>query len=95
MPQMHKLSNYATTVATGDDGLTRVTYHSTVIVAFDASRVILNTGGWNTATTRRKMNQASRQFRLGYGVGRDKGESYVSLPDGRIVPLADGVEFAR
>jgi len=94
MPQMNALSPYATTIASCGD-LTCVTYHSTQIVAFDRHNVTLRTGGWDTVTTRRKMEQASHQFGLNYSVYRDKGESMVRLPDGRVVPLDREVTFAR
>lgn len=94
MPSMDKLSSYCTTIATDGDA-TRITYHRTPIVTFDADNVTLRTGGWDTVTTRRKMNQAARQFGLGFSVYRDKGESYVSEPSGRVVPLFDVVTFGR
>ena len=74
MPRMDRLSNYATTISERN-GNTCITYHETVIVEFDREHIILRTGGWDTVTTRRKMNQASRQFDLGYGVFRIKGET--------------------
>lgn len=95
MPRMDKLSNYATTVATGDDGLTRVTYHRTTVVSFNDETIILNNGGWDTTTTRRKMNQAANQFRLSYGVYRDKGETRVTLPDGSSVAFDGYLAFNR
>lgn len=78
MPQMHKLSNYKTTIETRA-GKTRIVYHSTCIVEFDEKQIILRTGGWDTVTTRRKMNQASRQFDLGFTVYRADGQSLVTL----------------
>ena len=67
MARMDKLSTYCTTIDQAGD-LTCITYHSTQIVAFDRHNVSLRTGGWDSVTTRRKMNQASTQFGLGYGV---------------------------
>lgn len=67
MPAMNRLSNYATTIASRN-GNTLITYHSTVIVEFDPDCVILRTGGYATVTTKRKMNQAARQFDLPYSV---------------------------
>lgn len=94
MPRMDKLSTYCTTIAQAGD-LTAVTYHKTQIVAFDSRNIVLRTGGWDSVTTRRKMNQAARQFGLNYGVYRDKGESYVRTPAGAVVPLTDEVVFVR
>ena len=94
MARMDKLSTYQTTIAAAGD-LTCITYHRTQIVAFDRHNIVLRTGGWDTATTRRKMNQASNQFGLRYSVYRDKGESYVRTPSGAIVPLTDEVIINR
>jgi len=94
MPRMDKLSSYCTTIATAGD-LTCITYHSTQIVAFDRHHITLRTGGWDTATTRRKMVQAARQFGLEFSVYRDKGESRVRLPDGHDVPLEAEMTFRR
>ena len=93
MPAMHKLSSYKTTVAQRD-GRTVVTYHSTPIVEWDADRIILRTGGWDTVTTRRKMQQAAHQFGLNFYVYREKGTTYVKNKVGRI-ELGDGVTIDR
>ena len=94
MPRMDKLRTNRTTIGQAGD-LTCITYHSTQIVAFDRHNVSLRTGGWDSVTTRRKMNQASTQFGLGYGVYRDKGESYVRTPAGDVLPLSDNMHFTR
>lgn len=77
MPRMDKLSNHATTIATGEDGSLQVVYHRTTIVAFNDAEIVLRMGGYDTVTTRRKMNQAAAQFRLPFTVYRDKGETYM------------------
>jgi len=94
MPRMNKLSTYCTTIAQAGD-LIVVTYRKTQIVAFDRRYISLRTGGWDSVTTRRKMNQAANQFGLGYSVYRDKGESYVRTPAGAVVPLTDELVFVR
>jgi hypothetical protein len=94
MPRMDKLSTYCTTIAQAGD-LIVVTYRKTQIVAFDRRYISLRTGGWDSVTTRRKMNQAANQFGLGYSVYRDKGESYVRTPAGAVVPLTDELVFVR
>ena len=94
MPRMNKLSPYATTI-NGRDGKTLITYHSTVIVEFDDKTITLRTGGWDSVTTRRKMNQAANQFGLPFGVHREKGESYVWVHNSRRIPLVDGMTLPR
>lgn len=77
MPRMDKLSSHATTIATGEDGSVQVVYHRTQIVRFTDDTITLCMGGYDTVTTRRKMNQAAAQFRLPFTVYRDKGETYM------------------
>ena len=90
----NKLSPYRTTVETDEQG-THVTYVSTRIVSWDANIITLRTDGWDTVTTRRKMNQASNQFSLGFGIYRRKGVTYVRTPHGDAFPLSDSFEMAR
>lgn len=73
----NKLSTYATTIA-ARDGNTVITYHSTAIVEFDADFITLRTGGYETVTTKRKMNQAANQFDLGYSVFQKRGIWFVN-----------------
>jgi len=94
MPAMNALSSYATTVA-GDATAMRVTYHSTVIVEWTDTTITLRTGGWDTVTTRRKMNQAANQFGLNFRVFCKDSETSVVRPDGATVTLRDGMTFAR
>lgn len=54
-----------------------VRYHNTDVVTYNAEKITLRTGGWKTVTTKLRMNQASRQFDLGYGVSQRKGVWYV------------------
>jgi len=77
MSQMYQLGTTATSVFTDDDGLTKVVYHATVVVKFNSNKIVLNTGGWSTATTKARMNQASNQFRLGYSVVQKAGRWFV------------------
>jgi len=65
-----------------------VVYRGTPIVSWTPDQVILNTGGWQSRTTKRKMNQASNQFGLGFGVYQVKGNWTVRQPDGQEVPYA-------
>lgn len=88
------LSTYCTTIAQVAD-LVCITYHKTQIVAFDRLNISLNTGGWDGVTTRRKMNQASNQFGLGYSVYRVKGETWVRTPCGNVSRLERDMTFAR
>lgn len=77
MPHMSKLSSYRTTVANSETHLI-VTYAETAIVIWSkkANTIKLDTGGWKTVTTKRKMNQTANQYGLGFGVRQERGEWY-------------------
>lgn len=88
----NKLSNYRTTwFDNGDHG--GVQYHQTNIVSWNGGKITLRSGGWESVTTKRKMNQASHQFNLGYGVFQKDWEWFVDLPNGETVPFVDGMTF--
>lgn len=77
----------------GDEG--RVIYRGTTVVYWDSSKIFLDTGGWKSATTKLRMNQASNQFGLGYGVYAKGGKWYVSYR-GRQIPFTGNVlELSR
>lgn len=79
MSRTNKLGKTATTVTQGPDGLC-VTYHQTNVVMVNKhGRITLDTGGWNSVTTKLRMNQASNQFGLGYQVYQNKGRWFVRL----------------
>lgn len=76
MSRMTEVGTHRTTVAT-TSGVTRVTYHNTVVVEFNNEEITLKTGGYETVTTKARMNQASNQFELGYQVYQRKNVWYV------------------
>jgi hypothetical protein len=93
MSQQYRLGTAHTTTATVN-GMTNVTYHSTVVVSFNEKKIVLNSGGWHTNTTKTRMNQASNQFALGYTVTQKDFGWYVSF-NGKIRDFADGMTLKR
>ena len=87
------LSSYATTVSFGGN-YTVVTYQSTQIVRFNSEEVLLNSGGFLSSTTKRKMNQASNQFHLGYQVYQEDFTWYVVFK-GETKLFNDGMILKR
>jgi hypothetical protein len=78
-----RLSKYKTKVERDVDGKAgRVTYHRTPIVEWSSQFITLRSGGWQSVTTKRKMNQASHQFGLGYSVFQRDFEWFVVTPHG-------------
>jgi hypothetical protein len=91
MGTMQKIGKTATSIRTNGKGVTSVRYHSTDVASFNDRWILLNTGGWWTATTKSRMNQTANQFGLGFAVFQVRGtwtvqthkpwngENYVSL----------------
>ena len=94
MPQTHTVRGRSTVVQLAADGLLhRVIYHQTSVVEWvPGEGMRLDSGGWRTYTTKLRMNQAARQFDLGYAVFSDRGTWYVmTFPSRAIIPFVDGM----
>lgn len=93
MKRNPKLAKKGNTKVTRDNG-TVVRLHQTDIVSISASGVIvLNSGGWHTVTTKRRMNEASQEFDLGFSVYAKKGDWYIDTPFDGTIDFFDGVRF--
>ena len=93
---MHnKLSNYRTTWTDRADGCGHVTYIKTEIVSWDNDTITLRHDGWDSVTTKRKMNQASNQFCLQFCVYQRNFEWFVDTPQGETLPFEDGMTIER
>ena len=95
MGQTQRVSGVATSIRRDQDGYTCVRYHQTDVVRFKDESIILNTGGWFTATTKVRMNQASNQFGLGFHVYQKSHEWFVRMEDGRVLRMTDGIDLCR
>jgi hypothetical protein len=62
----------------GDGIKTAIRYHDTDVVTIYSDCVVLNTGGWFTVTTKRRMNQASKEYNLGFSVWSKQGRWFVT-----------------
>ena len=89
---MSKLSSYKTTWF-NDGSHGGVTYQQTNIVSWNKGKITLRSGGWETVTTKKKINQASIQFCLGFSVWQKNYAWFVDLPSGDTVPFVDGMTF--
>jgi hypothetical protein len=89
-----EIGTHATTIAHSNKKGVRVllvTYQNTVVVKVINDRfVVLNSDGWETATTKRRMNQASMQYNLDYVVYQSGFVWYVRIGDD-IMPYYDGI----
>ena len=97
MGQTQKVGSHKTAIYTSRAYVSEficVQYHDTVIVRFNAEKIVLDSGGWQSRTTKVRMNQASNQFNLGYQVFQKKHAWYVSF-HGEITPFDDGMVLRR
>lgn len=83
-----------TTIET-KDGWTRMVYHGTCVAEMRHTSCLdpkdpragvivrLNTGGYFTKTTKKRMNQFAEMFNLGFRVYQEVGEWFVQCNTGR------------
>jgi len=79
-----KIGKHRTSII-NDNNQLLVTYHSTVVVKVINDRyVVLKSGGWLTPTTKRRMNQASNEYRLNFRVFQKGWVWFVETPNSTI-----------
>lgn len=78
--------------ATNASGCIR--YIETDIVTWSAQAITLRNDGWQSVTTKRKMNQAALQFGLNFGVYQKAGNWFVTYA-GQTMPFVDGMVLSR
>ena len=93
MSQIQRVGTHRTNIVTLQ-GLTSIVYHSTAVVQFDDDKIILNSGGWETVTTKTRMNQASNEYGLGIDVYQVDFTWYVAYK-GETIPFTDGMTLNR
>lgn len=94
MSQQHTIGTHKTSVFTDNDDFTKVVYWSTPVVSFNSEKIILNTGGWQTSSTKTRMNQTSNQFQLGFTVFQKDFEWFVEY-NGETYPFDTTLEIIR
>ncbi len=76
------------TVMTHDDGYNRMIYHRTTVAKHNSSEIVLNHGGYMTATTKMRMNQYASINGLDFQVWQDDFDWFVSW-QGETLPFTD------
>ena len=85
MASTRRIGKHATTVSRDSEGILRVTYHATPVVSlFRSGRIDLAHGGYMSATTKLRMNQASNELSLGFHVWQKNYAWYVDI-DGHTI----------
>src|SRR5438046_8308104 len=94
MPQTREVHGVATSVRTNGEW-THVRYHDTDVVSFTRDKIVLRSGGWETATTKLRMNQTAAQFGLGFKVYQRQHKWRVYVTGRSVVAFVDGMTFVR
>lgn len=87
------IGTHRTTISS-DNGSTVVTYHRTQVVSFNDKLINLRSGGYQTVTTKRRMNQVASTFNLGYEVYQRNFDWFVAY-GGREYPFRDRMTLDR
>ena len=90
---VEQVGTHKTSVFT-EDSVLKVCYHNTIVVKVTDDNIKLCCGGWYTNTTKRRMNQASRQYGLGVHVYQVNYDWYVGY-NGEVLPFVDGMIIKR
>lgn len=74
-----------------------VALHNTNIFLIDKTEdtIRLKSGGWETVTTKQRLNQASEDYHCGFHVYQKNFVWYVALKNGDTVPFKDGMKLDR
>lgn len=95
MKEFPQIGRHKTAVRINANGELEVQYHQTVV--FQRTKVgdiILRTGGYKTATTKKRINQSFSA--LGFpavGIFQKDFEWFVRLPGNHTVPFRDGIQI--
>lgn len=80
MPNMTKVGKTHTMIGYDEERkLHYVKYYDTKVVQWNNEKIILNTNGWFTDTTKNRMNQTANQFDLNYVVYQKDYQWYVQV----------------
>ena len=73
-----------------EGGYTRIKYHFTDVVTFNDSVINLDTGGWESVTTKARMNQAGQQYNLNFSVYQRNYKWFVDFK-GETIEFKNGM----
>ena len=76
-------------------GVRYIVFHETTIMQISSSRTRLHINGWETAPTKRRINQASDYYNLGFQVFQKDFVWYVRFDSGRVIPFKENMTIER
>ena len=77
-----------------EDGYFFTRYWSTKVVQYNETEIILRNGGWNTSTTKKRINRVSWTENLGFTVFQKDHFWFVEYK-GETIPFENGMKLAR
>jgi hypothetical protein len=86
----NKIGTHKTTVHR-NEAAGFVQYHDTRVVEWSHNSITLNSGGWRTQTTAKRINQTMRNLGLNVTVYQKNHEWFVTYPSGTTVEFSDGM----
>lgn len=88
-------SKRATTVIPDGEGFQACIYHQTKVVRWNLStgEVALDAGGHQSYTTKKRMNEVSEHYGLGFLVFQKDHQWYVRLPNGCVSVFGNNMSF--
>ena len=89
-----KIGKHKTTVKRDGDTVTVRYWHTDVVTAnLLTGEVTLNTGGWQSVTTKARMNQTSAEYNMGFSVYQKNWQLFARKSDGTEIPFDRSVTF--
>jgi heme/copper-type cytochrome/quinol oxidase subunit 2 len=89
-----KIGKHKTTVTRVKDNVTvRYWYTDVVTANLLTGDVTLNTGGWQSVTTKARMNQTAAEYNMGFSVYQKNWQLFVRKSDGTEIPFDRSVTF--
>lgn len=90
----HRLNRYRNTKFVGDEQNGSVILHRTTILKWTPKWITFDTGGYDTLTTRRRMNETLGHMTRWGRVFRTEGVTFVRYAY-LTIPLIDGLTLPR
>ena len=87
------MKKYATVEFT-DNGINYVVYHKTAVVKDTINEIILNSGGWETKTTKDRINAYAYENNLPFRVYQKDFEWFVTY-DNKCYPFEDNMIITK
>jgi hypothetical protein len=94
MARVDQIGTHSTSILV-DKNYTKIIYHITPVVKFSEKFIVLNNGGYQTNTTKLRMNQTSHEFGLNFFVYTFAHKWYVQCPNKKTIEFKNNMRIKR